>query len=88
MENQMYKEQEIHGIQAWELQDILEKIGGVCTGEGTYQGNHWNANIIRLPDYLIGKLPFCNYQVTFEGDSEILPEIWRQFELRIFRPGG
>ncbi|MEN6410914.1 MAG: hypothetical protein ABFD44_14525 [Anaerolineaceae bacterium] len=84
----MHKEQEIHGIQAWELQDILVKIGGVCTEEGEYQGNRWKANFIRLPDYMIGKLSLCNHQVMFEGDPEVLPEIWRQFELRIFRPGG
>lgn len=81
-------QQEIHGVPTWELREILEKLGAASIDENEFSGNGWHAIISRLPDYFIGRLPFCSHLVVFSGEADILQGVWRQFELRVLRPGG
>jgi len=79
---------ELRGIPDWVLQEYLESLGGKLQSEGCYQGDGWQARFTPLESIRYGPMEFCRFQVEFEGEPDVLPKVWKRFELKIMRPGG
>ncbi len=76
----------IHGIPEETLRGYLTRLGGESRVDGQIAGPGWTARITVQPDYRLGSASFCCFLVEMEGEGA--GEAWRQFRLRVLRPGG
>lgn len=79
---------EIHAIPLWLLREYLEEIGGTAVSETRVVGEGWTAVLTKLEPRQVGSLRVGQVKVEFEGESDALTQMQKQFYKKTMRAGA
>lgn len=78
---------EFRGLTKRLLEDYLVDLGGRRVGEGRFEGPGWQARFTSEKVQLSG-LSLTQFNVTLEGEEEILPAFIERLRRKAMRGGG
>ncbi len=79
---------ELRGIPCFLLEEYLQELGGVLTGENIVRGEGWIVTLEHMEPYRLGSLEVGQTRLTMELDDPIAKDFLEHFGMKILRAGA
>lgn len=78
----------VYAIPLWLLREYLEELGGTAQSETVVAGDGWRAELVKLPDKVLGSLRVGRVELTLRGDPAALARLRPGLDRKTLRAGA